>query len=221
MRPRTRRTPPNLLQVLLDFFLFQASGKILANLLFFSHLASGKHALDRGDSAAADDENATENRVNRQGLAEHDQTHEDGHGNFPVRNGAVVSSRQVAASHQQEAQSHRTADDPQKQGTDPVECGEVDVESPVLHAGVCTERVQDDGDNTSAQDGEDEVPHTTSRGVGVLTVAVEEHRSAVEEAGSQAEGVAETLLRELRRRRNQVEVYEEARLVANCARKQE
>ena len=54
---------------------------------------------------------------------------------------------------------------------------------------------------------------TTSRGVGVLTVAVEEHRSAVEEAGSQAEGVAETLLRELRRRRNQVEVYEEARLV--------
>ena len=49
-----RRAPENqahaakLLQVLLDFFLFQASGKILANLLFFSHLASGKHALDRG-----------------------------------------------------------------------------------------------------------------------------------------------------------------------------
>ena len=40
----------------------------------------------------------------------------------------IVEASEV---YQQEAQSHRTADDPQKQGTDPVECGEVDVESPV------------------------------------------------------------------------------------------
>ena len=80
---------------------------------------------------------------------------------------------------------------------------------PVLHAGLRAQGVQDDGDEASAQHGEDEVPHAASRGISILAIAIEEHRQAVEQAGQQTEGVAHALLRELGRRGLEAEVEAE------------
>ena len=71
------------------------------------------------------------------------------------------------------------------------------------------DNVHQDSDNTCTNNGEDEVVHTTSGGVSILAVAVEEHGSAVEHAGQQAEDVANHLLREFRSGGGQVEVQAE------------
>ena len=80
---------------------------------------------------------------------------------------------------------------------------------PVGLAGGHANDVHQDSNNTCADNSEDEVVHTTGGGVSILAVAVEEHGSAVEHAGQQAEDVANHLLREFRSGGGQVEVQAE------------
>lgn len=167
-------------------------------MLLLLHLGTLDHSLDGRECAAANDQDDTDCGVERNGLAEHNQADEQSDRNLPVGDGAVVHCRQVAASDQQAAQSDRTANDPQQHGTHPVEGREMNLGDPVGLARSHADNVHQDSDNTCTDNGEDEVVHTTSGGVSILAVAVEEHGSAIEHAGQQAEDVANHLLREFR-----------------------
>ena len=94
--------------------------QILSNLLLLLHLGTLNHSLDGRECAAANDQDDADSSVERNGLTEHDQADEQGNGNLPVGDGAVVHCRQVAASDQQAAQCDRTANDPQQNSTNPV-----------------------------------------------------------------------------------------------------
>ena len=80
---------------------------------------------------------------------------------------------------------------------------------PVGLAGDHTGDIHQDSDGSRTDNGKDEVVHTTSGGISILTIAVEEHGRAVEHAGKQTEDVADDLLRELRSGSGQVEVKTE------------